>query len=154
MNTTLQPLEHMYYQYDFDVLENSYGSMNNRLFCTFTQLDEIDNLIEKVTSQYDILYNKIFVLNIKSNNEYVITYNVDQGNVSSIPDNTILVHRKKETNTLYTVNALNAIIRRVNNGVLDKSYQVDWSHYQNSFILTDDDSYRVVELIFFKKISW
>ena len=33
-------------------------------------------------------------------------YNVDQGNVHTIPDNTILVHRKKESNTLYTINAL------------------------------------------------
>lgn len=136
MNTTLQPLDHMYYQYDFDVLENSYGSMNNRLFCTFTQLDEIDNLIEKVTSQYDILYNKIFVLNIKSNNEYVITYNVDQGNVSSIPDNTILVHRKKETNTLYTINALNTLIKSLNGGVVDTKFPIDWNHYRNCILLT------------------
>ncbi len=136
MNTTLQPLDHMYYQYDFDVLENSYGSMNNRLFCTFTQLDEIDNLIEKVTSQYDILYNKIFVLNIKSNNEYVITYNVDQGNVSSIPENTILVHRKKETNTLYTINALNTLIKSLNGGVVDTKFPIDWNHYRNCVLLT------------------
>jgi len=136
MNTTLQPLDHMYYQYDFDVLENSYGSMNNRLFCTFTQLDEIDNLIEKVTSQYDILYNKIFVLNIKSNNEYVITYNVDQGNVSSIPENTILVHRKKETNTLYTINALNTLIKSLNGGVVDTKFPIDWNHYRNCILLT------------------
>jgi len=136
MNTTLQPLEHMYYQYDFDVLENAYGSMNNRLFCTFTQLDEIDSLIEQVTSQYDILYNKIFVLNIKSNNEYVITYNVDQGNVSSIPENTILVHRKKETNTLYTINALNTLIKSLNGGVVDTKFPIDWNHYRNCVLLT------------------
>jgi hypothetical protein len=136
MNTTLQPLDHMYYQYDFDVLENTYGSMNNRLFCTFTQLDEIDSLIEKVTSQYDVLYNKIFVLNIKSNNEYVITYNVDQGNVSSIPENTILVHRKKETNTLYTINALNTLIKSLNGGVVDTKFPIDWNHYRNCVLLT------------------
>jgi len=68
--------------------------------------------------------------------------------------NTISIHRKKETNTLYTVNALNEVIRRVNNGVLDKTYQLDWSHYQNSFILTDDSGYRVIELTFFKRVSW
>tara|TARA_Y100000015_G_scaffold37986_1_gene40479 strand:+ start:126 stop:407 length:282 start_codon:yes stop_codon:yes gene_type:complete len=80
------------------------------------------------------------------------TYNADASEMRG--QNTISIHRKKETNTLYTVNALNAIIRRVNNGVLDKTYQVDWSMYRNSFILTDDDDYRVVELLFFKKISW
>jgi hypothetical protein len=32
-----------------------------------------------------------------------------KNNVSEIPENTILVHRKKETNTLYTINALNEL---------------------------------------------
>ena len=68
--------------------------------------------------------------------------------------NTISIHRKKETNTLYTVNALNEVIRKVNNGILDKTYQLDWTRYQNSFILTDDVGYRVINLVFFKKITW
>jgi len=39
--------------------------------------------------------------------------------------------------------------------VLDKTYQLDWIRYQNSFILTDpENGYRVVELLFYKKISW
>jgi len=42
----------------------------------------------------------------------------------------------------------------VNNGVLDKTYQLDWMKYRNSFILTDDAGFRVINLIFFKKISW
>tara|TARA_R110000772_G_scaffold171631_1_gene283523 strand:- start:2709 stop:3173 length:465 start_codon:yes stop_codon:yes gene_type:complete len=136
MKSTLQKPTNMYDQYDFDVLGNAYGSMNNRLFCTFTQLDEIDNLIERVSSQYDVLYNKIFVLNIKSNDEYVVTYNVDQGNVSSIPENTILVHRKKETNTLYTINALNTLIKSLNGGVVDNKFPIDWNHYRNCILLT------------------
>tara|TARA_R110001592_G_scaffold114630_2_gene314615 strand:+ start:11034 stop:11498 length:465 start_codon:yes stop_codon:yes gene_type:complete len=136
MKSTLQKPTNMYDQYDFDVLGNAYGSMNNRLFCTFTQLDEIDNLVERVSSQYDVLYNKIFVLNIKSNDEYVVTYNVDQGNISSIPENTILVHRKKETNTLYTINALNTLIKSLNGGVVDNKFPIDWNHYRNCILLT------------------
>jgi hypothetical protein len=65
--------------------------------------------------------------------------------------NTISIHRKKETNTLYTVNALNEVIRSVNNGVLNKTYQLDWTKYQNSFILTDDAGYRVIELDVFQE---
>jgi hypothetical protein len=55
---------------------------------------------------------------------------------------------------LYTVNALNEVIRSVNNGIIDKTYQLDWNMYQNSFILTDPIGYRVIDLLFFKKISW
>jgi hypothetical protein len=82
------------------------------------------------------MYNKMFVLFVKSTNEYVVTYNVDQGNVNSIPDNTILVHRKKETNSLYTINALNELIKRLNGGVVDISYKVNWQHYRNCILLT------------------
>jgi hypothetical protein len=80
------------------------------------------------------------------------TYNADA--TTQRGQNTISIHRKKETNTLYTVNALNEVIRAVNNGVLDRSYQLDWAMYQNSFILTDTDGYRVIDLVFFKKFSW
>jgi hypothetical protein len=87
------------------------------LFCTFSPLDDLDSL-DKWTYHHviHIMYNKMFVLHIKSNNEYVVTYNVDQGNVNDIPDNTILVHRKKDSNTLYTINALNELIKKLNGG--------------------------------------
>ena len=78
----------------------------------------------------------MFVLYIKSNEEYVITYNVDQGNVQDIPENTILVHRKKETNTLYTINTLNELIKSLNGGVVDTKFPIDWQHYKNCVLLT------------------
>jgi len=79
----------------------------------------------------------MFVLYVKSTDEYVVTYNVEQGNVDSIPQNTILVHRKKETNTLYTINALNDLIKKLNGGVVDPSYRVNWQHYRNCILLTN-----------------
>ena len=113
--------------------------LNNKLFCTFTSLENLDRLVEDLQSQYTIMYNKMFVLHIKSNDEYVVTYNVDQGNVSSIPENTILVHRKKDSNTLYTINALNELIKRLNGGVVDSRYRVNWQHYRNTILLTQQN---------------
>ena len=84
------------------------------LFLIKMKYIDLKNLIEELSSRYVIMYDKMFVLHIKSNDEYVLTYNVDQGNVSEIPANTILVHRKKETNTLYTINALNELIKSLN----------------------------------------
>ena len=75
-------------------------------------------------------------LEVIDKNEYVVTYNVEQGNVHTIPDNTILVHRKKESNTLYTINALNELIKKLNGGVVDTKYQVNWQHYRNCILLT------------------
>jgi len=90
----------------------------------------------KLKDTYDILYNKIFILNILNDEEYVITYNVDQDTLYSIPENTILVHRKKDTNTLYTINALNELIKKLNSGVVDPRYRINWNHYRNTILLT------------------
>ena len=122
-------------EYDNDNFINL-NDLNNKLFCTFVRLEEIETKVEELSSTYSIMYNKMFVLHIKSNNEYVITYNVDQGNVNEIPENTILVHRKKETNTLYTINALNELIKKLNGGVVDTSFPINWKHYRNCILLT------------------
>ncbi len=109
---------------------------SNRLFCTFTTEDSVYEVAYKLKDTYDILYNKIFILNILNDEEYVITYNVDQDNLGSIPENTILVHRKKDTNTLYTINALNELIKKLNSGVVDPRYRINWNHYRNTILLT------------------
>jgi hypothetical protein len=141
----------------FDIYDretSNIGDVQNKLFCTFVPLNEVDSFIEEITSEYTILYNKIFVLHIKSNDEYVCTYNVDQPNVNNIPDNTILVHRKKETNTLYTINALNELIKSLNEGIVDTNYRINWQHYKNTVLLTQQGDlkllrtkiYQIVEL--------
>jgi|TARA_R100000742_G_C4278388_1_gene101127 hypothetical protein len=137
MTTILQDNVNMY-NIDYDVLTSfqNIGDLNNKLFCTFTDLEGLEDLISEIRSKYDIIYNKLFVLEIIGKDEFVITYNVDQTNLSSIPDNTILVHRKKESNTLYTINALNELIKKLNGGVVDTTYQVDWQHYRNCILLT------------------
>ena len=153
MNNTLEHPPHMYDQYDYDFTFDSL-LMNNRLFCTFTPLNELDSLIDGLSHKYDIMYNKMFVLHVKSNNEYVVTYNVDQGNVNDIPENTILVHRKKESNTLYTINALNELIKKLNDGVVDTKFPVEWQHYRNCILLTQHNEikqlntkiYKIIEL--------
>ena len=119
--------------------------LNNKLFCTFTTLEDLDSLVSELQSRYDIMYNKMFVLHVKSNNEYVVTYNVDQANVASIPENTILVHRKKDTNTLYTINALNELIKSLNDGVVDPRYRIDWQHYKNTILLTQQNELKQIK---------
>ena len=140
------------YRENFNLLNIT--DLNNRLFCTFTTMDGIDPLVENITNSYTIMYNKMFVLYIKSTDEYVVTYNVEQGNVSDIPSNTILVHRKKESNTLYTINALNELIKKLNGGVVDNKFVIEWQHYKNCILLTNHNElkqlntkiYKIVEL--------
>ena len=127
--------------------------LNNKLFCTFVTEDILEEMVSSISNTYTIMYNKMFVLFVKSTNEYVITYNVDQGNVSNIPMNTILVHRKKETNTLYTINALNDLIKKLNDGVVDTNFRVDWKHYQNCILLTQDGSFKQLNTKVYKIVE-
>jgi len=127
--------------------------LNNKLFCTFVAEDTLDEMVKSISSAYSIMYNKMFVLFVKSTNEYVITYNVDQGNVDNIPVNTILVHRKKETNTLYTINALNTLIKSLNGGVVDPAFRVNWQHYQNCILLTNSNELRQLNTKVYKIIE-
>jgi len=121
--------------------------MNNRLYCTFATLDNFEEVVNTIQSSYVILFGKIFVLESLDGEKIMLTYNVDMGNSSGdfLVNNTILVHRKKQTNTLYTINALNELIKSLNNGYLDKSYTVNWNDYRNCILLIQTDGYKRVD---------
>ena len=121
--------------------------MNNRLYCTFTNVNDVENIVKKIQSSYVILFNKIFVLENLDGDKIMLTYNVDMNNSSTnnIIDNTILVHRKKQTNTLYTINALNELIKSLNNGVLDKRFPIEWDNYKNCILLIQTEGFNRID---------
>jgi hypothetical protein len=83
--------------FDYDIEYNfNAADMSNKLFCTFSSEQQLEGILSTIQTKYKIIYNKIFVLYSKSQDEYICTYNVEFGNVSNFLENTILVHRKKE----------------------------------------------------------
>ncbi len=120
--------------------------MRTNLLCTFTNKKEFRKVIDLIVDKYDILYNKIFLLR-EAENDYnlMCTYNISVEENYSELDNTILLHRKKQTNTLYTINALNALITVLNNGVLDTTYQLDWELYRNTMLLTNEEGLKRID---------
>ena len=121
--------------------------MNNKLYCTFTTSNDVDVLIKKIQKSYIILFDKIFVLESLDGTKTILTYNVDMNNTSeeSIIDNTILVHRKKQTNTLYTINALNELIKSLNGGILDKKFPIEWDNYRNCILLIQAEGFNKID---------
>ena len=121
--------------------------MNNRLYCTFTTVDAYEEVVNTIQTSYVILFDKLFVLESLDGEKIMITYNVDMNNsaADSMVDNTILVHRKKQTNTLYTINALNEVIKSLNNGVLDKSFSVNWNDYRNCILLIQTEGFNRID---------
>ena len=121
--------------------------MNNRLYCTFATLDNFEEVSKTIQSSYVILFDKLFVLESLDGEKIMLTYNVDLGNSinESMVDNTILVHRKKQTNTLYTINALNELIKSLNKGVLDKTFTIEWNNYKNCILLIQADGFNKID---------
>jgi hypothetical protein len=135
-------------EYDYNLL-----TMSNKLFCTFSSEQQLDEILSTIQSKYKIIYNKIFVLYSKSQDEYICTYNVEFGNISNFLQNTILVHRKKESNTLYTINSLNRLIESLNGGTLDVNFKVNWNDYQNCILLTKGAELKRVNTKLFRIIE-
>jgi hypothetical protein len=122
------------------LIEITQEYLMNKLFCSFSPKDRLEERLEEIKSEYTIMYGKIFVLSSPDSNEYMCTYNIEvQGHQTAVLPNTILLHRKKESNTLYTINALNILIKSLNNGVLDTSFRINWPDYRNSILLTQGD---------------
>ena len=116
-----------------------YMNQNTQLLCTFCIRDDINIVVDEIKHVYKLAFNSIYVLNnIAEENQVILTYNIDPAYAPNgqAPQSTISVHRKKQTNTIYTINAINKLIEERNNGVLDKSFKIDWSELQNMVLVT------------------
>ena len=130
--------------------------MKTQLLCTFTTKDGLQQTLQNIRETYVIVYNYIYILQNKTDlSELYITYNIntDYKPTYSLED-TILIHRKKESNTLYTINALNQLVKEENGGILDKSFIVDWAKFKNSIILTNTEGTKRIQTRVFEVIEF
>jgi len=113
--------------------------MRPQLLCTFTYIDKLPYCLGEVYKTYSVeaVSNVKCYSYVEETNNVVCVYNVE-GSTKRMKD-TISINRKKETNTFYSINALNSLIRSLNNGVLDKTFRVDWTHYQDMLLLSDSE---------------
>ena len=130
--------------------------MKTQLLCTFTTKKDIESTITKISSAYTIVFNKIYVLQNENDiNELICTYNVDlQDRVDyNAVDGTISLHRKKHSNTLYTINALNEVVSNLNNGVVDSKFIVPWENFKNMLMVTNSDGLNKINTRIYKIIN-
>jgi hypothetical protein len=130
--------------------------MKTQLLCTFTTKAELQNTLQEIRETYVIVYNYIYILQNKANlDELYITYNINTEYRPNVPmSDTILIHRKKESNSLYTINALNQLVKEENGGVLDKSFIIDWQKFRNSIILTNTEGTKKIQTRIFEVIEF
>jgi len=119
--------------------------MTNRrgvLLASFIITDDeqkIQEEVEFIVNNIEITNNLIFLLQDTENPEKkIITYNavVEKGKPFNPRLFTMRMHRKKQTNTLYTINALNAAVASQHEGKTGKDLKLDWTQYENSILLT------------------
>ena len=130
--------------------------MKTQLLCTFTSKDGLQKTLQDIRETYVIVYNYIYILQNKSNlDELYVTYNINTEFKPPQPlEDTILIHRKKESNTLYTINALNQLVREENGGVLDQTFVIDWQKFRNSIILTNTEGTKRIQTRIFEVIEF
>ena len=127
--------------------------MKSQLLATFTTKQGLDDTIKKIIDAYTIIFSKIYVLQNEDNvNELICTYNVDTENPVDYNkvDGTISLHRKKHSNTLYTINALNECIKNLNNGILDEKFMIPWENFKNMLMVTNSDGLNKINTRIFK----
>ena len=132
--------------------------MRTQLLCTFTTHSKLNLIIDSIIDSYTILFDKIYVFqNEDDAGQLICTYNIemveDYYDGDEAISGTISLHRKKQSNTLYTINALNEAIRSLNNGVLDKSFAIPWENYQNNLLLTNEEGLNIIPTKIFKIIN-
>ena len=127
--------------------------MKTQLLATFTTKTDLDKTIENIKGAYTIAFSKIYVLQNENNvNELICTYNVDLEKGADYNDvkGTISLHRKKHSNTLYTINALNEVIANLNNGLVDSKFIVPWENFKNTLMVTNSDGLNKISTRIYK----
>ena len=108
--------------------------------------DEIQAEVEFIVNNIDITNNLIFLLHdLDDPEKKIITYNalVVPGKPFNPRLFTMRMHRKKQTNTLYTINALNKAVAQQHDGATGKHLKLDWAQYENSILLTAGNALKV-----------
>ena len=130
--------------------------MRTQLLATFTTKEDLDKTIQQIQNAYTIAFGKIYVLQNENNvNELICTYNVDLEKGADYNDvkGTISLHRKKHSNTLYTINALNEVIANLNNGLIDSKFIVPWENFKNTLMVTNSDGLNKISTRIYKIIK-
>jgi len=115
----------------------------SQLLCTFTNSDSYENEIESLANFYTVDGGRIYILqNVDNQDEIFLTFNALKSNEKYYPK-TISVHRKRDFNVLYSINALNELVKLENNGVFSATFNIPWDHYRNSIITTKDGKLKI-----------
>lgn len=115
----------------------------SQLLCTFTNSNLFEGEIDALANFYTIDGGRIYILqNVDNHDEIFLTFNALKLSEKYYPK-TISVHRKRDFNVLYSINALNELVKLENNGVFSTTFNIPWENYRNSIITTKDGKLKI-----------
>ena len=118
-------------------------------FVYATNDDEEMDIINEIINNVEFTNKYIFVLAEKDNPEKkVITYNTNYEGQTKIKEffYTIRVHRKKKTNTLYTINGLNLALEKEHDGKRGKDLKLSWEAHRGTIIMSQAGQLKTLQL--------
>jgi hypothetical protein len=127
--------------------------MKRQLLCTFSSKGSLKLTMDYILGFYKVSNDRVYLYSEEDDYENLLFfYNIEESLRDGLAKNTISVHRKVHTNSFYTINALNTLITTLNNGVLDKSYQVNWENYPNTLLTLKGTDLKKMNIVFEKAI--
>lgn len=116
---------------------------NDQLLCTFSTMRTYETEIKKLSEVYKISDKRIFVLsNVENAEEIFLTFNGVRTGEFYYP-RTISIHRKKDYNVLYSINALNELIKIEGPAIFSVPTNINWEKYRSSIITTKDGKLKI-----------
>lgn len=116
---------------------------SDQLLCTFSSTKTYESEIKKLVEIYNIYCGRIYVLsNVENSEEIFLTFNGTRIGEFYHPK-TISIHRKKDYNVLYSINALNELVKLENLGGFSSNVNINWEKYRSSIITTKDGKLKI-----------
>ena len=131
-----------------------------KLMASFTTHSKLKNFVQYLYENK--LTDKLFILkNQKQQNVMIVTYNLlKESNMSNLREcgvlNSLTIQRNKETNTLYSINALNYILEEesLKTEKPKQEIKIDWSKYNNTLLTTSDKKVNIINTKLFKFVDF
>mgnify|MGYP003642345087 CR=1 FL=1 len=137
------------------------GNSRGFLLASFITSDDegqLNNEVDFIVNNLNLTNKYIFLFRLlEEPTKKILTYNAipQPGKHFNPRLYTMRVHRKKQTNTLYTINALNAAVAAQHDGAQGKNLKLNWDEYKNCLLLTEGKKLKVhpVEVLKIFKIE-
>ena len=128
--------------------------------CSFVSKTKIKDFLQFLKENN--VAEKVFILEIAKPTTVLFSYNIKDGKDFDLKNlkevgcqYSISIQRNKDTNTLYSINALNIILEKER--MIKEQFvgriEIDWKKYENSLLVTDDNKINKIDTKLLKMVD-